>query len=210
MPSDGVPYPVFAFCALLPWQLFAFALTESSNSVVANQRLITKVYFPRLIMPLAAVVRRPRRLRHRVRRPARDARRLLRHRARAGGAAPCRSGRCSRSLTALGGRAVAVGAERPVPRRPLHAAVPHAALAVRDAGRVSDVARAGGVARRLRAQSDGRRRRRIPLGAARHAPIARRRRSLVSSWRSSLVLLVERACSTSAGSSARSRTSSDR
>jgi lipopolysaccharide transport system permease protein len=55
LPSDGVPYPVFTFCALLPWQLFAFALTESSNSVVVNQRLITKVYFPRLIMPLAAV-----------------------------------------------------------------------------------------------------------------------------------------------------------
>jgi lipopolysaccharide transport system permease protein len=55
LPSDGLPYPVFAFCALLPWQLFAFALSESSNSVVANQRLITKVYFPRLIMPMAAV-----------------------------------------------------------------------------------------------------------------------------------------------------------
>jgi lipopolysaccharide transport system permease protein len=55
IPSDGVPYPVFAFCALLPWQLFAFALSESSNSVVANQRLITKVYFPRLIVPMAAV-----------------------------------------------------------------------------------------------------------------------------------------------------------
>ena len=55
LPSDGVPYPVFTFCALLPWQLFAFALTESSNSVVANQRLITKVYFPRLIMPIAGV-----------------------------------------------------------------------------------------------------------------------------------------------------------
>lgn len=55
MPSDGLPYPIFAYAALLPWQLFAFALTESSNSVVANQRLITKVYFPRLIMPLATV-----------------------------------------------------------------------------------------------------------------------------------------------------------
>jgi len=55
IPSDGIPYPVFAFCALLPWQLFAFALNESSNSIVANQRLITKVYFPRLIVPLAAV-----------------------------------------------------------------------------------------------------------------------------------------------------------
>jgi lipopolysaccharide transport system permease protein len=55
MPSDGVPYPVFAYCALLPWQLFAYSMTESSNSVVANQRLLTKVYFPRLLMPLAAV-----------------------------------------------------------------------------------------------------------------------------------------------------------
>ena len=55
VPSDGVPYPVFAFCALLPWQLFAFALTESSNSVIADPRLITKVYFPRLIIPVAAV-----------------------------------------------------------------------------------------------------------------------------------------------------------
>src|SRR6266545_173511 len=42
VPSDGLPYPVFAFCALIPWQLFAFALTESSNSVVSNQRLLTK------------------------------------------------------------------------------------------------------------------------------------------------------------------------
>jgi lipopolysaccharide transport system permease protein len=55
MPSDGLPYPVFAYCALLPWQLFSFSLTESSQSVVANQRLITKVYFPRLMLPIAAV-----------------------------------------------------------------------------------------------------------------------------------------------------------
>ena len=55
IPSDGLPYPVFSFCALLPWQLFSFALTESSNSVVAQQRLLTKVYFPRLLMPLASV-----------------------------------------------------------------------------------------------------------------------------------------------------------
>jgi lipopolysaccharide transport system permease protein len=56
MPSDGIPYPVFAFAALLPWQLFAHALTESGNSLVASQNLITKVYFPRLIVPLAAVL----------------------------------------------------------------------------------------------------------------------------------------------------------
>src|SRR6195256_5211841 len=54
--SDGIPYPIFTFCALLPWQLFAHALTESSNSLVANERLITKVYFPRLVVPLAAVL----------------------------------------------------------------------------------------------------------------------------------------------------------
>jgi lipopolysaccharide transport system permease protein len=56
VPSDGVPYPIFTFCALLPWQLFAHALTESSNSLVANERLITKVYFPRLVVPIAAVL----------------------------------------------------------------------------------------------------------------------------------------------------------
>jgi len=55
MPSDGLPYPIFAYCALLPWQLFTFSLTESSNSVVGNQRLITKVYFPRVMLPIAAV-----------------------------------------------------------------------------------------------------------------------------------------------------------
>lgn len=56
IPSDGIPYPVFAFCALLPWQLFSHALSESSNSLVANERLITKVYFPRLIVPISAVL----------------------------------------------------------------------------------------------------------------------------------------------------------
>jgi lipopolysaccharide transport system permease protein len=56
IPSDGVPYPLFTLCALLPWQLFAYALTQSSNSVVNEQRLITKVYFPRLLVPLSSVL----------------------------------------------------------------------------------------------------------------------------------------------------------
>ena len=56
VPSDGIPYPLFTFCALLPWQLFAHSLTESSNSLVRNQNLITKVYFPRLVVPLSAVL----------------------------------------------------------------------------------------------------------------------------------------------------------
>ena len=54
--SDGLPYPLFALTALLPWQLFSYALTQSSNSLVVEQRLITKVYFPRLIVPLASVL----------------------------------------------------------------------------------------------------------------------------------------------------------
>ncbi|HEX7084768.1 MAG TPA: ABC transporter permease [Vicinamibacterales bacterium] len=56
LPSDGVPYSVFTLAALLPWQLFAHALNESSNSLVASERLISKVYFPRLLIPLAAVL----------------------------------------------------------------------------------------------------------------------------------------------------------
>lgn len=56
IPSEGVPYPVFAFAALLPWLLFSRAITDSSNSLVADQRLITRVYFPRIIVPTASIV----------------------------------------------------------------------------------------------------------------------------------------------------------
>jgi lipopolysaccharide transport system permease protein len=56
VPSDGVPYPVFALAALVPWQLFTYALTQSSNSLVDNAQVLSKVYFPRLIIPLASVL----------------------------------------------------------------------------------------------------------------------------------------------------------
>jgi len=56
VPSDGIPYPLFTYTALLPWQLFSHALTESGNSLISNQQLITKVYFPRLAIPLSAVL----------------------------------------------------------------------------------------------------------------------------------------------------------
>jgi lipopolysaccharide transport system permease protein len=56
LPSEGVPYPVFALAALLPWQLFSAAVSGSSNSLVGSSNLLTKVYFPRLIIPIAAVV----------------------------------------------------------------------------------------------------------------------------------------------------------
>jgi len=56
LPSEGIPYPVFTFAALLPWQLFSYALTNSSNSLVNEKNLITKVYFPRIIIPFSSVV----------------------------------------------------------------------------------------------------------------------------------------------------------
>jgi len=55
LPSDGIPYPVFSYVALLPWQLFAGALQRSGVSLVGNSNLLTKVYFPRLIIPFSAV-----------------------------------------------------------------------------------------------------------------------------------------------------------
>lgn len=55
VPSDGLPYPIFVFAGLLPWNFFAAAVDNSSNSLVGNSALITKVYFPRLIIPSAAV-----------------------------------------------------------------------------------------------------------------------------------------------------------
>ena len=56
LPSDGLPYPVFYFAALAPWTYFSTALTTTTNVVVENQRVITKVYFPRLILPFSSVL----------------------------------------------------------------------------------------------------------------------------------------------------------
>ncbi len=54
--SDDVPYPIFAYCGLLPWQLFSQSLTQASNSLIENERLVSKVYFPRLLIPFASVL----------------------------------------------------------------------------------------------------------------------------------------------------------
>jgi lipopolysaccharide transport system permease protein len=56
IPSDGIPYPLFAFAALVPWTFFANGLTQGANSLVASGSLITKVYFPRLLVPTARVL----------------------------------------------------------------------------------------------------------------------------------------------------------
>lgn len=55
VPSDGVPYPVFAFAALVPWTFFSTGIAQSANSLVGSQSLIKRVYFPRLVIPIAAV-----------------------------------------------------------------------------------------------------------------------------------------------------------
>jgi lipopolysaccharide transport system permease protein len=56
LPSNGVPYPIMVYAAMLPWQFFANSLTESSNSLIDNANLLTKVYFPRLIVPAGSVI----------------------------------------------------------------------------------------------------------------------------------------------------------
>jgi lipopolysaccharide transport system permease protein len=56
VPSDGLPYPIFSFAALVPWTFFAFGLTHSSNSLVGSANLIKKIYFPRLLMPIASML----------------------------------------------------------------------------------------------------------------------------------------------------------
>jgi lipopolysaccharide transport system permease protein len=55
VPSDGIPYPIFSYAALVPWTFFANGLTQSSSSLVASANLISKVYFPRLVVPIASV-----------------------------------------------------------------------------------------------------------------------------------------------------------
>lgn len=56
LPDGGIPYPILVFAAMLPWQFFASALSESSNSLVANSNLVSKIYFPRLILPTSSVI----------------------------------------------------------------------------------------------------------------------------------------------------------
>ena len=56
MPSAGIPYPLLVFCGMLPWQFFSTALSESGNSLVNNSNLISKIYFPRVIVPSSSVI----------------------------------------------------------------------------------------------------------------------------------------------------------
>ncbi len=129
MPSEGMPYPLFTYTALLPWQLFAYALSESSNSLVANQNLITKVYFPRLVIPIARRAGGTGGFRDRLSGAAGDDGLLSASRS---------ASRCSDAAAlpaagagdCAGGGVVAFGAERAVPRCALHDPLPDPVLAV--------------------------------------------------------------------------------
>ncbi len=205
LPSDGVPYPVFAYCALLPWQLFAFALTESSNSVVAQPAADHEGLLPAADHAAGGGRRRAGRFRVSFRRAA-GADGVLRHRAD------------HRALTvplwALLAVATALGvglwlSALNVRYRDIRYTVPFLTQIWLFATPVAypTLARARDVAAAVRAESDGRRRGRIPLGAARHR---RRRRLTVLVSLAAVGRAARRAdCSTSGGPNARSPTSSD-
>ena len=166
IPSDGLPYPIFYYSALLPWMYFAAALQNATNTIVENQRVITKVYFPRLALPLSSVLSGlvdfgisflmfvVMMVYYRIRPDA--ARSLVTRVSVAGGA------------DGAGRRPVALCVERDLSRRALRAAVSGAVLDVCFAGGVSEFARSGQMALALRTESDGGRDRRISLVA--HGP----------------------------------------
>jgi lipopolysaccharide transport system permease protein len=56
LPSEGVPYPILVYAAMLPWQLFSTSFTDASNSLLTNSNMLTKIYFPRLIIPVSTVI----------------------------------------------------------------------------------------------------------------------------------------------------------
>ena len=155
LPSQDLPYPIFYFAALVPWTYFSGALQNATNIVVENQRVITKVYFPRLILPVSAVL---------------------------SGLVDFAIGfvvlvgmtlgyGMHPDVAALwlpvilllshhhcaGRRVVAFGAERALSRCAVHYAVRRPVLDVRFTGRLSEQSRSGALALALRAQPHGRR-----------------------------------------------------
>jgi hypothetical protein len=162
--TPDVPYSVFVFCALVPWQLFSSALTQSSNSVVSEQRLLTKVYFPRLIIPISPLL-----------------------------SALVDFGISFALLLGMmvyysvqPGAAILLspfslvgGFQRDLPGRAVHDSVSDAVLAVRDPDCLSDQYRSRAMAVGLRPESDGRRGGRLPLGPPRYGVAFRTRPGIV-------------------------------
>ena len=177
MPSDGAPYPVFSYAGLVPWTYFAAAVAQGAGSLVGSQSLLAKVYFPRLIVPLAAIIV-----------PLVDAAVsmvmmavLMAWYGIAPGIAILTLPGFALLATVFAGAVehLAVGVEREVSRRSLRGAVPHPVRVVRHTGGLSQFARARTLALVLRAQPDGHGGGRVPLGARRHAVANRGRGAVV-------------------------------
>ncbi len=167
MPSDGIPYPIFAFAALVPWMFFSDSVGKASNSLVGSAGIMTRIYFPRLAMPISATL-------------GNFVDFGLAFLVLLGmmvyfGVAPTANvvwlplllllGSCDRARCFVRSR----GAERAVPRRQIRGAVHAAVVDVRNARRLSGEPHPGSVlAGGVRTQPDGRRDRGIPLGAPRN------------------------------------------
>ena len=171
IPSEGLPYPIFYYSALLPWMYFATALQNATNTIVDNQRLITKVYFPRLALPLSSVLS-----------GLVDfgisflmfVVLMIYYGIRPGVAILWLPAFLLLAiLTALGVGLWLVGAERDLSRRALRIAVSGAILDVCFARGLPEFARADEVALAVRPESDGGRDRRISLVADRTRPSSR-------------------------------------
>ena len=163
--SDGLPYPIFYYSALLPWMYFAAALQNSTNTIVENQRLITKVYFPRLALPLSSVLSGLARLRRLVS-DVRGIDDLLRHSSH--GCVALVSGiLVAGSSFGIRYGVVAFRHECDLSRRQIRFAVSSSVLAVRLSCRVSQFPGAAEMALALRIESDGRSDRGVSLVADR-------------------------------------------
>ena len=132
VPSGDMPYPLFAYAGLLPWTFFATAIADAGNSVVGSERLITKIYFPRLAVPFAAVGSGRRGFPDRFRPADRDDG-LLSGCTRSGIAARCPLIFGCDPVGGAGDRHAPGGLERGVPRHPLRDPVPGPDLDVRHA-----------------------------------------------------------------------------
>ncbi len=204
-PDPDIPYAIFSYCGLLPWQYFSGALARSSQSLVGNSNLLTKVYFPRLVIPISGVLSGLVDFAHLVRRAALPHGRL-RHRAdleHGVSALPAPAGHVHGARR----RPVAQRTQRALPGRAVHDPVPRAALDVREPRHLPDQHRSPqDAASPLRPQPDDRRHRRLPLGAARRA--APRHVSL-DLGAASCSCCSSAGCTTSSAWSACSRTWSD-
>ena len=165
IPSEGLPYPIFYYSALLPWMYFASSLQNATNTIVENQRVITKVYFPRLALPVSSVLSGlvdfgvsflmfvAMMIYYGI------------HPTAAALWAPCIP--AARRDDGARRGTLAFRAERDLSGCALCPAVPGAILVVRIAGCLSELARTREMALALRAESHGRRDRRLPLVACR-------------------------------------------